>query len=1432
MSKKRPLAFLTAFAALTFFGLLPLTAGDALILRCDWFDRGNLIPGASYADTLPCALHHGGPEEDRAEYDVTIPQKGKYAVSCLVAAEESRPVDFALDETLVIPNVLGETTGSWKTSSAAWRKIVETELDAGKHTIRLSRSKCVPHLCALKIEPLFELGESWSVPRETAKTKCSESAAVDDPNSLPWNVGWFNEVSFDRRKKGESGGVFTDHFAAESAVALLAPEAVAWETAPAGNDPASPNVNLLDELTYRPSMFSKAEETEPTAEIFVRARLTESAPADGPLPDGTVFTLSPERYRRLLEKTLALLDRLENHFGADELAERGMTAEKVERIRRHALDEQKTIDARTAAVIAEKRGEAEGAGAGKNLTDAFFAAIRDYSELARSNPLLDFDRLLFVRRSTKDLGLMQNWMSNSVLNVDGFQDSLRALDLRGDAGGGRPTAREFFTPDYPTFLGDLDLDFDGKKLLVSSIHRDKTWNLFDLDLEKIAALGPAEATAKSAELMTPEIPAMAEANHYDGCHLPDGSMIYTSSACYISVPCVNGYTRVTNTYRKYADGSIRRLTFDQEHNWCPTVMPDGRILYLRWEYTDTPHAHARLLFLMNPDGTNQTAFYGSNSYWPNSMFYARPIPDAPSKFVAVVTGHHGVTRMGELVLFDVSKGRKETSGAVMRICGKEKKVASKTDPKYDDTLIVDNLVDEAWPKFLHPYPLSEDDFLVAAQPAPGALWGIYLVDSDDNMTLLSQEPGFAYFEPTPLIEREKPPMPAERVDLSRTDATVFLADIYEGAGLKNVPRGTVKNLRLITYNYLFPNMGGPQGTVGAEGPWDIKRVIGVVPVEESGAALFTIPANTPIALQPLDENGKALQLMRSWLTAMPGETLSCIGCHEDANSVSPSSFNPSDMSKLTQRSIEPWHGPERGFSFQREVQPVLDRYCIACHNGETQKEGKPIVDLRGLERITDYSSAYHSGTKAGRFSTSYAELHRYVRRPGMESDYHLLMPTEFSAETTDLYKLLVKGHYQVRLDAESWDRLLTWIDLNAPYYGTWTEQAETDAVAHWNERRKTILELYTGVAPNQETIPPAAFDPEKAGASLSTPWNILPRNPFGDTRLAELIELAKKGTPFPSGEALAANLNAPIPAPLTIPDWPFNLEKAEARQKSAAKNLSGDESKVEEKIELAEGVYLTLRLIPAGEFVAGAQSLDSTGSVFQRSPDETARVEKIERPFWIASLETTNRQYELFDPSHDAGVESRYAMQFGVRGFYVNAPERSAVRVSWNKAENFCRWLSEKTGKKFRLPTDSEWEWAARAGTATPFWYGGLDDDFSPFENLCDATMKEFVCHPYFKERKPLGGTKYDHWLPRDDRFNDGGFLSEAPGKYRPNPWGLFDVHGNAAEWTGTDVAGQKIVRGGSWHDRPQNARSEYRTFYQPWQGVYNVGFRVVCEAE
>ncbi|HDP33976.1 MAG TPA: hypothetical protein ENN29_02580, partial [Candidatus Hydrogenedentes bacterium] len=523
------------------------------------------------------------------------------------------------------------------------------------------------------------------------------------------------------------------------------------------------------------------------------------------------------------------------------------------------------------------------------------------------NPLLRrFDRLLLVKRSERHLGLPQNWEGNSSLPRAGFDNEIAMLRAPWKH------ARLFtlYRPDKPVFVGDLELHFEGDRILFSMSAPDGPWGIYEMSLD--------EPTPQALPLIdAPDV------DNYEGCYLPDGNIVFSSSAPFVGVPCVTGSSHVTNLYRYDRDsGHIRRLTFEQDHNWCPTVLPSGRILYLRWEYSDIPHFVSRILFHMNPDGTEQMEFYGSNSYWPNSMFYARPIPGSATRFAAIVGGHHGVPRMGELVVFDATKGRREADGVVQRIPGRGQPVTP---------VLRDNLVDESWPRFLHPWPLSDKYFLVSAKLTPETPWGVYLADVFDNLVLIKEVDRHALFEPIPVMSRPAPPVIPSKVDLERADALVYMADIYEGPGLAGVPPGTVKSLRLFTYHFAYHGMGGQINRIGMDGPWDIKRVLGTTPVEADGSAFFRVPANTPISIQPLDAEGKAIQLMRSWITAMPGETLSCVGCHESQNTAPPPTATLASRREPTE--IASWYGPPRGFSFIREVQPALDALCVCWHDG-------------------------------------------------------------------------------------------------------------------------------------------------------------------------------------------------------------------------------------------------------------------------------------------------------------------------------------------------------------------------------------------------------------------------------------------------------------------------------------------------------------------
>jgi formylglycine-generating enzyme required for sulfatase activity len=943
-----------------------------------------------------------------------------------------------------------------------------------------------------------------------------------------------------------------------------------------------------------------------------------------------------------------------------------------------------------------------------------------------------------------------------------YNDTLAVMSLDG-------TVTPIYKPPTGKFIGDVDLHFSAEKVLFTSFidrskltaasGRAKGYGLLELKIDPKTGKARGEPRVVSPDMG-------ADVDNYDACYLPDGRIIFSSTAAYEGVPCVGGGAYVANLYRMESDGTkIRRLTFEQDGNWHPMVMENGRILYLRWEYTDSAHYYSRVLMSMNPDGTDQKAFYGSNSYWPNSMFFSRQIPGKTSMFVCSITGHHSNAKGGALCIFDVSKGRHEADGAIQFLTGRGKKV---------HPLVIDGLHSAYSPMLYNPYPINDKYFLATYSNG-----GIILLDVFDNIVDIKRSDSDGqYYDPIPLRRTKRPFMKPDMVRLGDQTATVLINDVYYGPGLKGVPRGSVKGLRVYRYEY-GPRHKGGHYSMGMETCWDSKQILGTARVEEDGSANFKVPANTPFAMQPLDAEGKAMQLMRSWTVAMPGERVGCVGCHESQNSA-PQKRRTKAMFRRSEE-LTDFYGPARGFSFEREVQPVVDKYCSGCHDGSKDLKKLESMGIKVADRII--GTGANTGKKFAECGipdltnarASHLNLHPYVRRNGPEGDYHLLTPLEFHADTSELTQMLKKGHHNVKLDDDSWRRLYTWMDLNAPLLGTWTEAGAKKDIL---DRRMELRKIYANVDFNPETI----------------------INPY------------KKTETFVKPEPYEAKIVAP--------------EKPSVGRRGP------------QVIELDLGDDVTMKLVsvPSGEFSMGSNS---------ETPVEqpVARV-KIRKGFMMGATEVTLEQYRQFDPKYLNGVYDMHYKDQVHRGYYMNDMKFPVIRVPWQKAVEYCKWLSKKTGRKVSLPTEAQWEWACRAGTDTPLSFGGLDTEFSKHANLADVKVKEMAVKGVNPKPVKNPGPDLDFEL-KDPRSNDNVLHLAKVGSFQANAWGLHDMHGNAAEWTrsayvpypyrddgrNSETAGKKrVVRGGSWHDRPFRSTASFRLGYPDWQQVYHTGFRVVVE--
>ena len=998
-------------------------------------------------------------------------------------------------------------------------------------------------------------------------------------------------------------------------------------------------------------------------------------------------------------------------------------------------------------------------------------ALDNKKAILLGNPLLDADKIVAVRYKlgstarqamAPSLGTQaNNWSNQESARRSGFDAEIVELsNLRGDM-----QMKSVFKPIVPdASIADLRMHWDANRVMFTTLmgENDKRWNVYEVKLD-------GTGCKKLIENEEPDL------EFYDGTYLPDGRIIANSNIGYQGVPCVSGDDPVGNMVLYTPEQkNLRRLTFDQDANWNPVVMNNGRVMYTRWEYTDLTHYYSRIVMHMNPDGTENKALYGSGSMFPNSTFDIQPLPGHGSAFVGIISGHHGVARSGRLIIFDPTKGRKNVQGMVQEIPHRNRPIQE---------LIKDELVNGVWPQFVKPTPLNDKYFLVAAKLDPQSLWGLYLVDIYDNVTCLMQAEGEGYISPILVKETKTPPAIPDRVKLNEKEATIFIQDIYEGEGLRGIPRGTVKELRLHAYEYAYVKTRSDHNWHGIQSGWDIKRLLGTVPVEEDGSAIFKVPANTPISIQPIDKDGVAVQWMRSWVTGQPGEVVSCIGCHEDQNQI------PIPKRVMaSQKAAVPLKAPEggvRSFTFDLEIQPILDRACIACHNGE----GKAF-DLRGGKK-----------DKLG-YGTSYLNIHPYVHRQGGEGDMVVLQPYEYHPNTSELVRILKKGHHNVKLTDAEWLKLYNWIDYNAPDKGYFDANVLGKEIIPYQgfdqiERRKELTDKYAngmGVDWKKEIADYASY--------LKAQGPITPVMP-------------EKAAPVKVKNVKAKG-------------WPFD--------KAAIKDMLAKETSNRKEVEIAPGVKINFVRIPAGEFVMGSYNGESDAY-------PTAKV-KIDKPFWMGEMEITNQQFNVIYPDHDSRFVDQLWKDHVVQGYPANEPNQPVIRVNYNDAMDYCKQLSEKTGLNITLPTEAQWEWACRAGSDSDFWYGDMNTDFGKYENLADKTTLLFAVSGV--DPKPMSPNsywyKYYTYLPKEEGVDDGQLIQTGEKVYEANPFGLYNMHGNVSEWTRSDyvpypynpktklTSDHKVVRGGSYIERPKFSTAYARKAYYPYQRVFNVGFRVIIE--
>ena len=659
-------------------------------------------------------------------------------------------------------------------------------------------------------------------------------------------------------------------------------------------------------------------------------------------------------------------------------------------------------------------------------------------------------------------------------------------------------------------FGRMDLSFDGKKLVFDwKRSKDEGYRIYEVGIDGKGLRQILQAPENEAETVR-----KYRLGYHNGtddmhpCYLPDGGIAFVSTRCQASTLCHGGDAFTTPVlYRMDGNGgNLKQLSFGALSEFTPTVLPDGRIMYARWEYVDKGAVVAKCIWAMRPDGTASSEIYGNDIQFPSTMIQARAIPGAVSKYVLLGCPHYPQNALGTIIRIDVTKPIR--TDEPMTYMTPEVKVLAEAGWHFRDAASGKMVMDRKGngPLFRDPFPLDEDHFLVAHKPrgfggsyAPNG-YGLYLLNSTGKVEPFYRDPKISCWQPMPLKARTVPPVFPQASDPKLAEAKMarcIVTDIYHG--MEDVERGSIKYIRILEQiprpwsarrfgRGRVDSYDQQYAVVSKDAALGLKVQHGVVPVEKDGSAHFLVPANANIFFQTLDENYLAVQTERTFVNYMPGETRTCIGCHE-----TPDNGTPRSTARVIALGREPSvPGPQVGetagrrpLHYPTDVQPVLDRHCTECHNEKDKKGG---LDL--TRRLTRFFSASYENLlierRGGRkdrrdpgLVPTIGENHpktgnvRYLPARSLGSHNSplmaMLMPEAIrligdEARTQRLAKL-VKVHKDLKLKPEELLRISNWVDTNAQYYGSYYGRRNLEDKGHPNFRPVPTWESAIGIPP-------------------------------------------------------------------------------------------------------------------------------------------------------------------------------------------------------------------------------------------------------------------------------------------------------------------------------------------------------------------------------
>lgn len=680
-----------------------------------------------------------------------------------------------------------------------------------------------------------------------------------------------------------------------------------------------------------------------------------------------------------------------------------------------------------------------------------------HRKIVLSNPLLDFDDIIF-NRWTSTYGHVQECWGSTVSDEGG-------LYVMSGFQGNRPSIRNVLQDsrfsngpwkgqrilDLGNAVRSFDLSYDGERIVFAWVHRR-------LRKHRIATVN---ADGSELRLLTD-----GKYEDLDPVWLPNGRIAFVSTRPEITVRCNNSdTTRQCVMYSMKADGSdVVRMSFHETNERYPSVDNHGMLIYMRWDYIDRDFSAAHNLWRCYPDGRDPRSSHGNYPFphgsWAKSVdgrgdrpfaeYFMRAIPGS-DKYIAIASTHHSPP-YGIPILINTAIRDDNRLSQVETITPDCLPFAAECGTYTKRGLYQGIRFTPIRPEcaYFDPWPLSEQFFLIP--------WGVisdrtqrrlqeqdnetnmrlYLLDVFGNRELISNchlQGGGHYLTARPLRARPVPPVhpmgtwQGERANaLEHKRATLGVVDVRQ-TDFEWPEDVTIKRMRIVQ---LFPRKWGVGNIENPSTGWSeggiCRASLGTVPVEEDGSVYCEAPVNKGLLFQLLDENGVAVQTMRSLTYVHPGEQLTCVGCHEDKWRAVPAGHRPPMAFQRDPSPLEPDVGGVVPMTFGF-VRSVFQRSCVDCHQQENvaltdydYNDNEPTFPDPGqTNRLSDYVWWFDSsnnndgvGPYGGYRSTPY----------------------RFGFSESRMGKALMNRTHQDALKSgafsrEDLDRIMLWLDLNA-----------------------------------------------------------------------------------------------------------------------------------------------------------------------------------------------------------------------------------------------------------------------------------------------------------------------------------------------------------------------------------------------------------------